>query len=81
MKEFINNQRDLIVRTLKPLINSDYALLDVPNHPNIGDNLIWAGELAFLKEHIGYKCKSSANVRREYRYDSIPWGRKLGRSL
>lgn len=62
MKEFINNQRDLIVRTLKPLINSDYALLDVPNHPNIGDNLIWAGELAFLKEHIGYKCKYSANV-------------------
>lgn len=33
-----------------PEIDRDYVLLDVPDYDNIGDNLIWEGELAFLKE-------------------------------
>ena len=53
--------RELISEVLSPLIDSDYVLLDVPNHPNIGDNLIWEGELQFLK-NIPYKCIYSANV-------------------
>lgn len=46
--------KSLIIQELKPLIDSDYVLLDVPDHDNIGDNLIWKGELAFLEE-IPYK--------------------------
>ena len=30
-----------------------YALLDFPDHPNIGDSAIYAGELAFLDRHVG----------------------------
>jgi len=40
--------RDKIKDTLSPLVDSNYVLLDVPNHRNIGDNLIWKGELVFL---------------------------------
>ncbi|WP_017725785.1 polysaccharide pyruvyl transferase family protein, partial [Acinetobacter baumannii] len=38
----------LIDNTLKPLINSDYVLWDLPYHINMGDILIWQGELDFL---------------------------------
>lgn len=41
--------KNLIETTLTPLISSDYVLLEVPSYDNIGDNLIWEGELAFLK--------------------------------
>lgn len=40
--------RDLICRELEPLIGSDCVLLNVPYHANIGDSLIWQGELDFL---------------------------------
>lgn len=46
----INRLKNLIIQELKPLINRDYVLLDVPDYDNIGDNLIWEGELEFLKE-------------------------------
>lgn len=42
--------KNKITKTLTPLIDSDYALLDVPDYDNIGDNLIWEGELHFLNE-------------------------------
>ncbi len=45
----INNLKQIITNTLTPLIQSDFALLDVPEHNNIGDNLIWKGELFFFK--------------------------------
>ncbi len=41
--------RAVINDNLKPLIDNDYVLWDLPYHPNIGDLLIWEGELAFLK--------------------------------
>lgn len=28
-----------------------YALLDFPNHPNVGDSAIWAAEMAYLRRH------------------------------
>ena len=38
------------------------ALLDHPNHSNIGDNLIWLGEVFYLKRELGvdiaYACDS-----------------------
>lgn len=30
-----------------------YALLDFPDYSNIGDSLIWLGELAYFKKHVG----------------------------
>jgi len=42
--------KNLIIQELKPLIDGDFVLLDVPDYDNIGDNLIWEGELAFLEE-------------------------------
>jgi pyruvyl transferase EpsO len=32
-----------------------YALVDFPDHPNVGDSAIWLGELACLQEVTGYK--------------------------
>lgn len=46
----IINLKNKIKEALTPLIDSDYALLDVPDYDNIGDNLIWEGELHFLNE-------------------------------
>lgn len=47
--------REIIYANLDPLIDEDYSLLDFPNHPNIGDSLIWAGELEYLKR-VKFKC-------------------------
>ena len=60
-KDKINNLKLLIEKELKPLINGDYALIDVPNYRNIGDNLIWKGELDFLKT-IPHRNLYSANM-------------------
>ncbi len=48
--------KDQIINLLTPIIDRDYYLLDLPYHPNIGDTLIWQGELDFLSE-LPYKCK------------------------
>ncbi len=45
----IQQLRDLIYSSLDPLIDDDYCLLDVPNHINVGDQLIWQGEKDYLK--------------------------------
>lgn len=64
-----NNQQQIeiikakIVSALVPLIDNDYVLLDTPNYCNIGDNLIWQGELDFLDSEVSqYKLRYSANV-------------------
>ena len=38
-----------IHKILRPLIDSDYMLMDLPYHSNLGDTLIWQGELDFFK--------------------------------
>ena len=38
-----------IIEKLSPIIDTDYILLDLPYHNNIGDSLIWKGEEEFLK--------------------------------
>lgn len=40
---------------LLPLIDNDYVLLDLPLHSNIGDSLIWQGELDFLRG-VPFRC-------------------------
>ncbi|MFI3282089.1 MAG: polysaccharide pyruvyl transferase family protein [Rikenellaceae bacterium] len=47
-KEKIDQLRALIDNSLGALIDSDFVLWDLPYHSNIGDLLIWEGELSFL---------------------------------
>ena len=56
----------LIKEALTPLITSDYWLLEVPYYTNVGDTLIWQGELDFLRE-LPYKCKGMSSY-----YTDIP---------
>lgn len=56
----IEGLRQVIYSRLDPLVNGDYCLLDVAAHPNIGDNLIWLGELEYLKR-LPYKMVYTAN--------------------
>lgn len=51
----------LINNKLKSLIKEDYVLLDLPNYGNIGDHLIYKGELDYLKK-LPYKCVSSSST-------------------
>lgn len=52
-----------IAEALSPLIDADYSLLDTPYHNNIGDSLIYEGELAFLK---GLPVKSLFSANRKF---------------
>ena len=54
-EEKIKELRGIIEREVSPLITSDYVLWGLPYHSNIGDILIWEGELNFLKS-LPYKC-------------------------
>lgn len=58
----IESLRKAITTSLIPLIDTDYALLDVPNHGNIGDNLIWEGEVLFLQKYVNHQCRYEANL-------------------
>lgn len=51
----------LITIELSKFISSDYVLFDIPNHRNIGDQLIYQGELDFLKQ-LPYKCLDKSSV-------------------
>lgn len=57
--------RKYVIKSLAPLISKKVALLEVPHYFNIGDTLIWEGELRFLsklKREIVYSTSS-------YNYD------------
>ncbi|CDE76691.1 polysaccharide pyruvyl transferase YvfF [Sutterella sp. CAG:521] len=58
--ELIVELKKLIDLKLDPLITSDYILLDLPYHKNIGDTLIWQGELNYLKLKP-YRCLGYSN--------------------
>lgn len=59
-QEKIIQLRFLIKKELTPLINHDYWLLEVPFYPNVGDCLIWQGELDFLRT-LPYKRKGMSS--------------------
>ncbi|GAB3784009.1 polysaccharide pyruvyl transferase family protein [Spirosoma horti] len=59
--ENILGLRKIIFENLDPIIDSDYCLLDIPDHKNIGDNLIWAGELNYLSR-LPYKMLYTSNL-------------------
>lgn len=56
----INDLKAKIHEALIPLVDHDYVLWDLPYHNNIGDILIWQGELDFLRE-VNYKCLGFAS--------------------
>lgn len=58
--EKIEQLKEKIENALLPLIDSDYVLWDCPYHNNIGDILIWQGEIEFLQE-LKYKCLDYAS--------------------
>ncbi len=60
-KDRIEVLRELVRSSLSKYINNDFVLLDVPNHRNIGDLLIWQGELEFLKG-LPYNLTYSSNI-------------------
>lgn len=62
--------KKLILDTLVPEIDSGNLLLDVPDYDNIGDNLIWEGQLAFLK-NVPYKLTYEASYL-FYKQNQIP---------
>ena len=51
----ISHLKSLVYEYLKPLIDRDYVLYGLPYYTNIGDTLIWDGELEFLK-NIPHQC-------------------------
>lgn len=62
MVKVVSSLRESISSQLIPLIDRDYVLLDLPYHANIGDVLIWEGEISFLRT-LPYKCHKSASCR------------------
>ena len=52
--------------SLRALRAGPYALLDMPDHSNVGDSAIWAGEMAWLQRNIGeppsYVCDCRASI-------------------
>lgn len=55
-QEKVKQLSSLIEKQLLPLIDRDYVLYGLPYYTNIGDTLIWEGELEFLKK-VPFKCK------------------------
>lgn len=55
--EVISRLQGLIDQALAPSLPAlragPYALMDVPDHGNVGDSAIWAGEIAWLRKNVG----------------------------
>jgi exopolysaccharide biosynthesis predicted pyruvyltransferase EpsI len=60
----IDRLRHRIRETLAPLVRgyTTGALVDFPDHSNVGDSAIWVGEIEWLAEsglHIAYRCDTA----------------------
>lgn len=61
-RDFIETLRQKIAGVLQPLLKIDraVALLDFPNHSNVGDSAIWLGEVEWLQSlgvrRLSYSC-------------------------
>jgi pyruvyl transferase EpsO len=60
-----------IEKVLFPLFNNDFILLDLPYHTNIGDVLIWEGEVQFLRQIANHRLLYYGNAL-TWRYKKIP---------
>ena len=74
-EEKIWELRQIIEEQLTPLINNDYVLYDLPYYSNIGDLLIWEGELSFLKglplKMLECGSAFTSNLKRKIKKDTI----------
>ena len=66
--EVVERLRRIIHSVLENYASSKhYALLDFPNHSNVGDSAIWAGERAYLRRYWGrdpsYVCEHNLDCR------------------
>jgi len=68
-QEKVKQLSSLIEKQLLPLIDRDYVLYGLPYYTNIGDTLIWEGELEFLKK-VPFKCKGVCGWN-EYPTESV----------
>ncbi|WP_375385842.1 polysaccharide pyruvyl transferase family protein [uncultured Microbacterium sp.] len=61
--EYLDGLRTSVVDALKVAIGTsrEVAIVDAPNQRNVGDSLIWAGELAFLAR-IGLRIRYVADL-------------------
>lgn len=59
-KGLLSSLHNEILDKVAPWINGDYWLLEVPHYSNVGDTLIWQGELDFLR-NIPFKCKGMSS--------------------
>jgi pyruvyl transferase EpsO len=57
----VTELNNLVKETLTQHIDNDFVLFDLPYHTNIGDNLIWEGEIQFLKGLTGYRLLYSCS--------------------
>ena len=76
--EFIASQQELLLATMRDILRGARrcALLDFPNHNNVGDNAIWLGELACLgalEIDANYQC-DLASYDREALARAVPPG-------
>ncbi|WP_368498784.1 polysaccharide pyruvyl transferase family protein [Herbiconiux sp. A18JL235] len=62
--QYLSELRDSTQLTLRAAIGdaSDVAILDAPNQTNVGDSLIWAGELAYLRR-MGLRLRYVADIK------------------
>lgn len=60
LEEKLGSLKNEIMESLASYISGDYVLWDVPYYSNIGDTLIWEGELHFLRK-CDRKCLGQAS--------------------
>lgn len=54
--EKVQQLRSIVIKALDAMIDGDYWLMEVPYYTNVGDTLIWQGELDYLAR-LPCKCK------------------------
>ncbi|KQQ49729.1 hypothetical protein ASF68_18030 [Plantibacter sp. Leaf314] len=61
--EYLRTLREATEHTLRDAIGDtvDVALLDAPNQTNVGDSLIWAGEIAYFRR-LGLRIRYIADI-------------------
>ena len=75
----VNSQNQRLEEEYKrlPITDKPFALIDFPNHANVGDSAIWLGELALLKRCFGrvpnYMCDID-NFSKELMDEKVPDG-------
>jgi len=73
--EYLHTLRSSTEATLREAIGDvlDVAILDAPNQTNVGDSLIWAGEIAYLRR-MGLRLRYVSDIKN---YDPLALRRAM----